>query len=641
MRHAAIIIVCMLCSPGLFSQDMAPDTTLNLEGVTIYSNRISKFAKGQGVDQLDSLTRNEIPAGTLAEMIPGFTSSYIRNYGQGTLSTLSFRGTSANHTTLLWNGIRLSPPNIGYVDLSLVQGNFFRDISVLHGGASPMFGSGSVGASVHLENRPVFAKDGYDLGMGLSAGSFGMMAAEGKGTVSREKFYSNTAFSFAWAANDFPYDNLDGEKKYLPHSEILRSGFIQDFAYQLPKNQYLMASAWFQYAEREIPPTLSEDTSFAMQMDRSWRTMLIWKDFNPQSNFEAKLAYFNEFTRYTDPLFDIYSVIKTQSATGSFEGTWEIAENGSLFTGTQFLYEYAGLDYYSKPQDQENLAVYASYRHNFPQLKWQMSVNGRQEFFTGYDSPFLFSVGAEGRIWRSFSGSFSVSRNFRAPTLNERYWEPGGNPGLNPETSWNEEAGISFDKQFSSSSTRLSLTFYNSRVDDWILWLPVTTSYWAVENAQEVWSRGAEFSAKQVFMLNSVEWIIAGSYTFSKSTNEVKLFDLDASYKKQLIYTPLHRFIAKSGVGYKGFSMTLKATFTGEVFTSKDNTGSLPQFFLMDAVMSKTFSIKKNHPLTIQLNLNNILNEEYQVTPYRPMPGVNFLVTVKAGISRQSLVISH
>jgi hypothetical protein len=52
----------------------------------------------------------------------------------------------------------------------------------------------------------------------------------------------------------------------------------------------------------------------------------------------------------------------------------------------------------------------------------------------------------------------------------------------------------------------------------------------------------------------------------------------------------------------------------------------------MDVVLSKTFSVKEHYPVTIQLNLNNILNKDYKVIPYRPMPGVNGMLTVKAGI---------
>ena len=631
MRIAVCIIIFSACISGIIAQDMAPDTILNLNDVTIYSSRINRFAKGQAILTLDSLTRTEYPAGSIAELITGFTSSYIRNYGQGTLSTLSFRGTSANHAGLLWNGIRISPPNIGYIDLSLVQGSFFNNISILYGGASPMFGSGSIGGGIHLESRPVFEKSGADLRLSLSAGSFGTIALEGNGTVFMNKIYSRTAFSLLNTANDFSYKNLLGKEEHLPHASIFKGGFIQDIAFRLPKDQYIMASVWFQYAGRDIPPTLTEENSEAVQVDHSWRTMILWKDYNQRNNLEAKLAYFNEFTLYDDPLASVYSTIQSQSVAGSFESTWEVFKHSVIFAGTQFTYEYADLDYYDHPRNQENIAVFASYRQNFPSLKWHVVLNGRQEFLTKYHSPFLFSTGTEGKIWRFISGRLNVSRNFRTPTFNERFWQPGGNPDLKPEESWNEEAGISLENQFSSLEIKFNVTAFNSLIENWILWLP-GGSFWSVENAQEVWSRGFEISGNQLISLDAVSLFLAESYSYTKSTNEKKLFDLDASYKKQLIYTPLHRLILKSGAVYKGFNLTVKGNYTGEIFSSKDNSTSLPAYFLLDAVLSKSFKIKNSFPLTIQLNLNNVLNADYQAIPYRPMPGVNFLVTIKVEI---------
>jgi vitamin B12 transporter len=636
-----LVCFCIFISfiSGVSAQDMIPDTILNLNDVNIHSSRISRFAKGQEVITIDSLTRTEYPAGSLAQLMTGFTSSYIRNYG-GALSTLSFRGTSANHASLLWNGIRVSPPNIGYVDLSLVQGSFFDRISILYGGASPLFGSGSIGGGIHLETRPEFDKSGFDLGLGISAGSFGTTAIEGNALVFAKKFYSRTAFSFYNAINDFFYINLQDKKDTLDHASIFKGGFIQDFAWKLTGNQYLMASTWFQYAHREIPPTLSEERSEAVQMDRSWRTMLLWKDYNTRNILEAKLAYFNEFTIYDDPPGLVYSTIRSQSAVASFESTWELFKNSAIFAGTQFTFEYADLVNYIQPESQDNLAVYASFRQNLPKMKWQLSVNGRQEFITGYNSPFLFSAGGEGKIWRFLSGRFNVSRNFRAPTLNERFWKPGGDPGLQPEESWNEEAGISVENKISDADIKFSLTAYNSKVENWILWLP-SGNIWYVHNAQEVWSRGIEITGDQSFKIQTISLFLAESWSFTRSINEKKLFELDASYKKQLIYTPLNRIFIKVGGIYKGFNLTLTGDFTGEVFTSSDNLSSLPAYFLLNAILSKSFKIKNAIPMTIQLNLNNALNTKYEVTPYRPMPGINFLLTVKAGIGQQSAVSSQ
>ena len=631
MRLLFVTFFMTIFLAGLSAQDMAPpDTTLTLEGVTIRSTRISQFARGQAFQTLDSLTRRDNPAGSLAELLQGFSTTYVRNYGQGSLSTLSIRGTSANHAGLIWNGVRLSPPNIGYIDLSLIQGNFFQDIMMLYGGSSPMFGSGSIGGGVHLNNRPVFQPSAA-LDLGLSAGSFATFSAEGAGTVSGNTLYSRTAFSLINARNDFSYENFSGEKEKLPHAAISKTGVIQDVAFQLPGDQYIMASGWFQYAEREIPPTLTEAVSEAKQLDRSWRTMLVWKDFNPRNTLEARLAYFNEFTRYSDPIPEIYSDIHSQSFYSAFESTWELTEHAAVFAGTQYAYEYADLDYYNRPEDQQSLAVYASFRYYFTKLRWQVSLNGRQEMLTGYSSPFLFSLGAEGKLWKILSGRLSFSRNFRAPTLNERYWQPGGNPELEPEKSLNLEGGLFADYHTGDDSYFFQVTAFHSRITDWILWLP-GSSYWSVENAQEVWSRGFEINGNQRWNAGRFTIHLVESYSFTRSTNEKKLFDLDASYQKQLIYTPAHRFLMKPGLAFRGYRLSLRGTYTGKIYTTKDNQHSLPGYFLLDAVVAKTLYINRKYPLTLQINVNNILDKDYQVVPYRPMPGFGVMGTVRAGI---------
>jgi iron complex outermembrane receptor protein len=459
------------------------------------------------------------------------------------------------------------------------------------------------------------------------------MAIEGNSAVSTEKIYSRTAVSLMNSTNNFSYKDLQGENRHLPHAAIFKGGFMQDVAFRLPNNQYIMASEWFQYAGRDIPPTLTEENSEASEIDRSWRTMVSWKNFHEKGTMEAKVAYFNEYTLYKDPLASVYSTIQSQTISGSFENTWDIGKNSSIFGGTQFTYEYADLDYYEKPEDQENLAIFASYRYNIPSVNWQFSLNGRQEFLTVFHPPFLFSIGGEGKIWRFISARFNVSRNFRAPTLNERFWQPGGNPDLKPEESWNEEVGILLENHFASSGIKLTLTAFNSRVENWILWLP-GGSYWSVENAGEVWARGIEVIGEQSLKLGEVKIFFSESYSYTKATNEKKLFELDASYKKQLIYTPVNRFVIRAGLTSEGYNITLKGNYTGEVFTTKDNLESLPSTFLLDAVFSKSFKMKKIHPLTLQLNLNNILNTDYQSVPYRPMPGINFLVTCRMAFGK-------
>jgi hypothetical protein len=59
MRLLVCICVFLACFSGISAQDMAPDTILSLKDVNIYSSRISRFATGQEVITIDSLTRTE------------------------------------------------------------------------------------------------------------------------------------------------------------------------------------------------------------------------------------------------------------------------------------------------------------------------------------------------------------------------------------------------------------------------------------------------------------------------------------------------------------------------------------------------------------------------------------------------------
>ena len=43
-------------------------------------------------------------------------------------------------------------------------------------------------------------------------------------------------------------------------------------------------------------------------------------------------------------------------------------------------------------------------------------------------------------------------------------------------------------------------------------------------------------------------------------------------------------------------------------------------------IVSKEIKYKNSTILKLGLKVNNVLNEEYQVMPYRPMPGVNFKI---------------
>lgn len=625
LKNAVICLLAMLTGIGAAGQDLPADTVVELKTFTVTALRERVLAVGQAVLSIDSLERIPVPSAALSDLLPGKTSLHIKNYGSGSLTTLSLRGTSANHTGLVWNGIPLSPPNIGYVDLSMVRAGFFDRIRIAYGGASPLYGSGFIGGTIHLETMPVFGLNVMSGFLGQSAGSFGTSDLRAGMTLSKDRVFSRTEAFWKASRNDFPYTDLAGERQELEHAGMSVAGVMQDVAVRLKGGQSLQALGWFQYADRNIPPTLTEAGSEANQVDRSLRLLIAWKDVGSTRTLEAKAAYFNEFTRYSDPASKVYSTIATQTALAQFESSWSLFSFSRLYAGASFTGDYADLLAYEKPASELTGAVFASFLQPFPSIGWEMAVHARQEVSTAYVSPFIFGLSADGTIAGPLSMQLSFSRNFRKPTLNERYWQPGGNPDLQPELSWNGDLSLVLEGSATAASWQMRAGVFTSLVDDWILWVP-DGPLWSVENVLEVWARGIELTAAQEVAAGSLRFAFDESYSCTRSTSEKSLGANDASYGKQLIYVPVHQAAVNLSLGWRTYTLSLRNSYTGEVYTTKDNQNSLPAYYLADLALSGRFHPAARCHLDISLKVNNLTNADYQVTPYRPMPGVNFII---------------
>src|SRR5690606_5662237 len=89
----------------LLAQDFSD--SVELEEVKIYGIPLKEYAVGSKIYKIDSASVAQGHQQTLSELISRKSPIYFKNYGQGMLSTVSFRGTSSNHTAVLWNGINI------------------------------------------------------------------------------------------------------------------------------------------------------------------------------------------------------------------------------------------------------------------------------------------------------------------------------------------------------------------------------------------------------------------------------------------------------------------------------------------------------------------------------------------------------
>jgi vitamin B12 transporter len=622
------------------------DTTIELKTVDINAERLHQVTTGLKIETIDSLTLSHYISSNLADILSSQSTLYMKSYGLGSLSDISIRGTAPEQNAIFWNGFNLNVPNIGLSDFALVPGSFFNKIEILYGGASSIYGNGIIGGSIHLENEPVFGNH-HSFDISSSIGSFYTFNENLRAVIANTHLYSSTAVTINSAENNFPFTNTTKPKnpeERQTNANAYNYGIMQQISDKISENQTMDAAIWYQYDNRSIPASLTENSSEAKQIDESLRSSLQWKKNTDNMSLIAKGAYFYNFEHYTNPFPYINSKIVNNSGNIDLEfnkhfycracaeandtgktkhalSLQNIQNNSFDFNaGINYTLNEADITSYNGNKQRNDAAVFASVSHNFTAVNWKADFNLRQEFTQGYNVPLTPSFGIEGRIWKYISGRLNISENFRMPTLNELYWQPGQNLNLKPETSSNQEAGIIFKHQSSVITYQYSITVFNSNINNWIQWVPDSNNIFTPKNIKEVRSRGVEINGN--WKLEAGNWKVSVNvgYSYTKSTNQKKASYLDNSVGKQLIYVPVNSALASVSINYKTLEFYYSQNFIDSRYTTSDNSSDIPGYSLGSLYISKQFHFHHNS-IGFQFNIDNVWNVSYEAIEYRPMPG--------------------
>lgn len=626
-KKGQIFCFFAMLAVNLAAQEARIDTVMQLNTVSVRAERYEAFSAGQKLNRLNAERISYEPGSDLGQALRKQSSVYIRSYGQSGVSSMSFRGTSSAQSGVFWNGINIRMPSLGSTDLSLVPAGLFNNASIVYGGNSIRYGSGTIGGAVFLNNVARFERY-EEAGIGLSAGSFGSIGSQLSVSKATGRWYLKLDLINKAAENDFDYKDERDRNKKMNNARVDALGMNAHAAFRLGSANQMDVYLWYQEAIREIPPSLTMNTSEAYQSDRALRTSVQWKSFFRKGVLHLKSAWFSEYENYTDPLIGLSSEINTGSI--FFEGEYrhQLGRNSKLNTGFSFTSEHADIEAYGENKDRQGLAVFANFRQTIPALNWILMAGARQEVNENILAPFTPSLGLEGSITAYLSHKISLSRNYRLPTMNELYWQPGGNPDIRPEESWNAEFSLIWNvfRNKKPVVLRITGTAFHSMVDNWILWQPVNI-YWEAENIQKVWARGIESRLQARYSFSRLKLEMDASYTYSRSTNEANTGQEEIK-GKQIIYTPLHNAAGNLAAAYNRWSVGLQCNYSGLSYLTSDNEEELPAALLFDLRLTKEFEFKAMKA-GLSLAAKNLFDKDYQLVAYRPMPGRNFLLTLK------------
>jgi iron complex outermembrane receptor protein len=226
----------------------------------------------------------------------------------------------------------------------------------------------------------------------------------------------------------------------------------------------------------------------------------------------------------------------------------------------------------------------------------------------------------------------NISGNYNYPSLNDLYWQPGGNPDLEPEKGISYELGMVYKHNKESFRLSTGINTYYNNIDNWIIWLPTFKGYWEPANICKVIAKGIEIDLSIKGKLNEFDYSISGTYAYTSSVNRgrEKIWG-EANYNRQLPYIPLHSGNVFGSVSWRNFTMSYQFNSYSKRYTSTANDQArrnyIYAYYMNSMSVGKQFNWRKLR-LSTQLKIYNLFNETYHSVLYRPMPGRNYMLLI-------------
>lgn len=619
--------ISLLFAPLISAGQVAHDTTLQEVKIRAKQKvsgdmRLNDFSPGQKVQGIDSTTIQQYQLQNMADLLGQQVPVFIRSYGFNGLATLNFRGSSAAQSQVMWNGVPIQNAALGIADIATLPVLFINKVNIVYGGSAALWGSGNVGGALMMENdAPVFDSGRRSLAVSGGAGSFAQYTGGLRGTASGKKWYAMATAYGQTAVNDFSYTGNSGATANMTNGRLHSYAGIAQGAYKISKQNILSLSAWYQHYDREVPPALFEMGSSKEHLSSSFRLLADWNKQTGSNTWYAKSSVIKDDINYKD------GAISFASASTAYQYYQEAGWKKRLDYHNQLLvFAPLNISWMSQPitdslKQQHRIALVAAYNYRHFNNRLDVAVNARGEVINT-QSIFLPGGGSSFTVTDWLSVRINAQRTYRAPTLNELYYNPGGNASLKPEQGWNEDAGYTLKANNSHLAIYHDLSVFNRNIKDWIIWLG--GAIWTPHNIASVHSRGIETDNKLVYTTGKWSFHINLSTSYVLATTVSSYIRNDGSVGRQIPYVPRYNGRANCGFTYRQLSVSYIHTYTGYRFTTADESEYLLPYHTGNAQLMLNMAIRR-HLLQLTAQCNNIWNTQYYVAGFRPMPGINYI----------------
>ncbi|MCX6223884.1 MAG: TonB-dependent receptor plug domain-containing protein, partial [Bacteroidia bacterium] len=554
---------------------LAQSIKVQLDEVQIKGSRKNSYTADLHTVRIDTMLKTKYFGSDLSEILKHETNLNITQYGgQGSLASIRLRGSAPSQTQINWNGIPVNSPTTGSIDLSLLSGGMADAIDIVYGATGSLFGNGTFGGSIDLFNQPDW-DNRISVNLAGEAGSWNHYKTGISFRTGNDSWQYHLTGLYQSSANSFRFHNefKNGNPvEYRMNDSLNLLSFQQHIFFRLPKNWFFQYGSWFHYRDKQLPSSMSSTPVFtAFQKDQSIRQFVRATKWYRKSSIEMVAAYFTDSLQYGEKLSKTDSVLKLSGIRSSdtylsFYHRWFISNNFSLENGADFEYQLAKVEAYNGLVDESRGAFFSLLK--FTVEPFSAKISYRQVFYSMTGPKPLFSAAFQYHLPdMGISLKGQISNKFRFPTLNDRYWQPGGNPDLLPETGLGYDLGFTWEAAGSTKSgIKLSSLLFIQQINNWIQWVP-TGTYWSPQNIRQVKCQGIELELTGRWKVGNDCFFAKTMYTYTESL-DMSLLAEGTRFRRQLAYVPFHLLKMQAGINLYRFEVTMSYKYTGRRFTT-------------------------------------------------------------------------
>jgi iron complex outermembrane receptor protein len=528
----------------------------------------------------------------------------IRQYGLSGIGSISRRGADPTQIQVLWNGLVLNNPMLGMADLSLLQNDASTEIKLSEGASGSFYGSGSVGGTLSLQHKSPLESGGH-FNTELLAGSFGRRELATHWSWNKPGLFITWNNNFYTAENDFTYKIPGSEsmKMQFAGRSQYRSNLSAGYAYKRWNTE--VHSEW-QKGDRGLGTAAGGGASLGWQQDENWRTALSLTYTSDRVKWVQRLGIIRDKIIFELP--GITSPDSSRSDSKQYQQEWHFNSGGlQWITGFDLLYVSAFTKNYIGSISNFYPAQFLAVSHH--RKKMNVSASARWEW---HEKIPVSSFSLERNIHAHWSLKANVSNSFRRPTLNDLYWNQGGNTHIKAEKGGSVESGLAGRWQSNGTILSINTTFWMRYLNNPIIWLP-ENNIWSATNLERGDYHGVQFSASVAHKVRNVSfyWTGSGEWCEAQITRESKVYNA--------LFVPGFTGAGQLKIQHKNAFIKINYHGQSERFISTDNLSFLPAYALLSCHVGKEFS-RFTHHLLLAAGADNIFNQTYQVMPGRPMP---------------------